>query len=296
MTFGGSQGFDHFILYTLLANSKEGPKVGRRMKLRFLVGFLIVAVIGTLSVACSYSSVTLTEIFEEEYDFQPGGQFSLSNVNGPVIVEDWSEAKVKIWAEKMVKARNRQLAQEVLEETKIEVHRTANRIQVKVHAPRGGFFDWIFGRKANISIRFHIWLPKRADMTIKTVNGRIKATGVQGESFLKTVNGRIRLQDLQGKIDGKVVNGAIECELGEASSLRKIALETVNGSIRLAIPEDLQADVSARTVNGNIDVDFPARIHEKRRFTTKRVEAIINGGGIPIRLETVNGSISIRKR
>jgi DUF4097 and DUF4098 domain-containing protein YvlB len=68
----------------------------------------------------------------------------------------------------------------------------------------------------------------------------------------------------------------------------------VNGSITLEMPADLSADLDAETVNGRIDVDFP--VTGNVRKTKRELRGTIGGGGRSLDLETVNGSINIRRR
>ena len=67
----------------------------------------------------------------------------------------------------------------------------------------------------------------------------------------------------------------------------------MNGSITLDLPADLSADVDAETVNGRISVDFPlgGNVHQTKR----ELRGTIGSGGRLLDLETVNGSITLRK-
>jgi len=81
--------------------------------------------------------------------------------------------------------------------------------------------------------------------------------------------------------------------MGRADWTGTLDFETVNGSITLGLPADLSADVDAETVNGRIDVDFPlgGNLHQTKR----ELRGTIGGGGRSLKLETVNGSITLRK-
>ena len=46
------------------------------------------------------------------------------------------------------------------------------------------------------------------------------------------------------------------------------------------------------TVNGDIDTDFPV---SASRISRRRIEGTIGGGGRTLSLETVNGSISLKR-
>jgi hypothetical protein len=69
---------------------------------------------------------------------------------------------------------------------------------------------------------------------------------------------------------------------------------TVNGGVRLALPESAKARVSASWVNGGMrrsGLNFDVRDDSRRHF-----EGVLNGGGTAITLTTVNGGITIASR
>jgi DUF4097 and DUF4098 domain-containing protein YvlB len=68
---------------------------------------------------------------------------------------------------------------------------------------------------------------------------------------------------------------------------------TVNGSITIAIGGGVNAHLSASTVNGDIDSDFPVTV--QGRFGPRHVDATIGRGGPEIHASTVNGGIRLRR-
>ena len=70
-------------------------------------------------------------------------------------------------------------------------------------------------------------------------------------------------------------------------------LKTVNGGITVELPASVAADIHAETVNGSIETDFPLTVTGK--FVGRRIDGVIGGGGRRLELETVNGSIALRK-
>ena len=71
-----------------------------------------------------------------------------------------------------------------------------------------------------------------------------------------------------------------------------VKAETTNGSIELKLLEAAKATVSARCVNGGISVNDLA-FEKVGEGTRASWTARINGGGAPVNLETVNGSIRV---
>ena len=75
-----------------------------------------------------------------------------------------------------------------------------------------------------------------------------------------------------------------------------MSFRTVNGSITVELPEGAGAEVRAQTLHGRIETDFPVTVmHVKRRFVGDKLEGTIGKGGLLLELETVNGSIRVRR-
>jgi len=106
------------------------------------------------------------------------------------------------------------------------------------------------------------------------------------------VNGSIGFSTT-GTARASTVNGSIRGEMGRADWTDRLEMATVNGSITLTFPSTLSADVKASTVNGDIDTAFPLTI--AGRVSRHRIEGTIGGGGRTLSLESVNGSITLKK-
>ena len=72
-----------------------------------------------------------------------------------------------------------------------------------------------------------------------------------------------------------------------------IQCATVNGNIKVYLPNGTNAHLSAENVNGSIKSDFPVTVREK--IAHKELQGDIGQSGKNVQLETVNGSIYILK-
>jgi len=61
----------------------------------------------------------------------------------------------------------------------------------------------------------------------------------------------------------------------------------------MTLPDGLNAEVKAATVNGDIETDFPMSV--QGRISKRRLEGTIGSGGRLLELSTVNGGIELRK-
>jgi DUF4097 and DUF4098 domain-containing protein YvlB len=74
---------------------------------------------------------------------------------------------------------------------------------------------------------------------------------------------------------------------------RDLAFESVNGSVTVAMPASLGAEVEMSTVNGRVNTEFPITV--SGRIDPKRLRATIGDGSRRVRLKTVNGSVNLRR-
>ena len=123
-----------------------------------------------------------------------------------------------------------------------------------------------------------------AELRGESINGGILLKDLDTQSVqLKSENGKIDLTEVEGELQAEVTNGAIN--LKTESLDRPIDFETVNGKIMIQVneePENLTMDVEV--VNGSVDV-----------FGSDNRHTVIGQGDNQIRLQTVNGSIKVRK-
>lgn len=144
----------------------------------------------------------------------------------------------------------------------------------------------------DVDVHFVVKVPAGVRFVARTVNGNVDADGIGGDVEAHTVNGGIRVAAM-GVARAETVNGSIKASLGRGDGAEPLDFKTVNGSIAVDLPGDVNADVRAGTVNGEIETDFPLTV--KGRLTSKHLSGTLGSGGRALSLETVNGSIRLRR-
>ena len=71
-----------------------------------------------------------------------------------------------------------------------------------------------------------------------------------------------------------------------------VKLECTNGGIKLRLPQDAKANLSASITNGGIELQGISA-EQTTQPSRRRLEARLNGGGPSIRLAGTNGGIHI---
>lgn len=148
-------------------------------------------------------------------------------------------------------------------------------------------------RDNDVSVAFTVRVPIGVKFIGKTVNGDVTADALTGPVRLTTVNGDAHFST-SSYGEATTVNGSIEGAMGSSDWTDPLKLVTVNGSITVALPSDLSADVRASTVNGSIATDFPITV--SGRVNPRSLRGTVGAGGRELSLESVNGSITLRRR
>lgn len=71
-------------------------------------------------------------------------------------------------------------------------------------------------------------------------------------------------------------------------------LHTMGGSVTARLPETSAVTVDASTIGGTVRTDLPVQV--QGHVQAGKLRGTLNGGGPLLKLETLGGSIELRKR
>jgi len=258
---------------------------------------------------------------EESFTLPPpgSGKIKIENANGKtaVIGEDRSDVTVRVV--KTARAESEDAARKLLERIQVEVSDAGDHLGLEVDVPK----RWNRHGSANLEVR----VPRGMRVGVFSSNGSVSIEGLRGDVVSRSSNGSICVEDVHGDVDVQTSNGKVCCSctcgrLTARSSNRKIEigehegsvdaatsnglihasveslgpegliLSTSNGRIVVELPEKVDADVDLRVDNGVI------RNHRELDGAAGeragRLRGRLGRGGVPIKLRTSNGSISLR--
>ena len=234
----------------------------------------------------------LTEEFHQSYPLSSTGRVSIQNINGDVRIAVWDQNEVKVDAVKKSYQR------EQLDEVKIEVINTADSVRIKTQYPeRNQTFNDEGSRRHNISVtvEYTLTIPRKAQLdSAELVNGSLDIEGAEGDVKASCVNGRIKANGLMGEVRLSTVNGGIEATIARLDEGKGVSLNSVNGNIVLIIPGNASAQVKANTIHGAITNDFGLQVNDGE-YVGHDLSGQIGSGGTRVRLNNVNGPISIKR-
>src|SRR6267378_668974 len=208
----------------------------------FRVSALLALVLAAVWAIPSYA---ITKEVNQSYPLPPGGSFELQNVNGTIDVQGWDRNEVEIHAVKTAKQKESDL-----ERVTIDVDAKPDAISITTRYPQN--------EGVEVAVDYTIHVPHGAHIEhIGTVNGTLRIAGVESVEDLHTVNGNIEVFEAGGTVHAHTTNGNVHLELAHLPDKTGATAETTNGSLVLAVPSDLQANVEARCLNGNFFSELP---------------------------------------
>lgn len=230
-----------------------------------------------------------TERIEQSYPLNPNGKVSVSNINGSITVEAWDRNEVRLEATKIADSK------ETLGDVEIRINSKPEYFSVETdYNSWNGDKNW--GRNRRLEVQYKLTVPRTAFLDeIETVNGSVTVSNFTNYTKISAVNGSVKATNLRGTAKLSTVNGSTNADFDQLLPTDKINLSTVNGSVNLTIPSDVNATVKADTVNGNIKNDFGLPVR-KGKYVGRDLYGRIGSGQTEIKLNSVNGGLSILRK
>ena len=225
---------------------------------------------------------------------KPSQHVWIRNTNGPIEVVAGNSDMLEVHAEKSWRHSSPSSVELKAVPSELGVTICALWEAREARCGDGGDYRLNGVHKNDVAVRFIVHLPRGVPIEASTVNGTLEIDGVSAPVEANTVNGRILVNTAVGPVRASTVNGSIEAVM-QALTSGDIELTTVNGSVSAALPPRLNATIDASTVNGRVETDFPVKITGK--ISTRHLRGTIGSGvgGPTIKLNTVNGSVTIRE-
>ena len=229
------------------------------------------------------ASAKVTEKFAQTYPLSATGSIHLENVNGSVEIVAWDKAEVSLEAEKSARE------QEGLDRMHLKIEASANRLFIKTEMEK----KWKFWDNMNAAVHYKLMVPAGVSLDkIDVVNAGIRVTGVKGAVKLASVNGTIEAEGLTGSGKFETVNGSIRVAYASLAGQPDIRLETVNGGCTVRLPADAAFRLETESVNGGTHCDYPITLENSGKH---ELRGTVNGGGALVKMESVNGGLSVER-
>lgn len=160
-------------------------------------------------------------------------------------------------------------------------------------------------RHYNVDWNLTVHVPREIELRLRDVNGSIRTQDTSGAFDISAVNGSVTGTNIGGSGNISTVNGPATITFRQ-NPKSDSSFKSVNGKVDVTYQPNLAAEFDLKTVNGGMFTDFESvALASTGGGTSKEGKFVykshgnsrirIGSGGPQIRMETVNGSIQIRK-
>jgi len=192
--------------------------------------------------------------------------------------------------------RNARVDYEILApaDASVTLHSTAGALRAeKLHGDMN-----LEGAGANVDVRD----ITNAHVHVKTLNGPVSLTNVQdGHVEVDSLSGNVTLKGVNGPLVQVISTSGAISYVGDFGDHGEYRLTSHSGDIEAVVPDSTSADVSARTVRGEVHDDIPLQPKEHPSYVLQKGIAFWGTMGRAAASSTVvlrsfSGKIHLRKR
>lgn len=174
------------------------------------------------------------------------------------------------------------------------------------------FWRWKVPKGLNWSagVSYDITVPERLAARLKTHNGPIELSGIEGDTDVETHNGKILVDTHSNlvkaeahnghltvmapasEVYAKTHNGGVKLNLTKGQNVTG-TVKTHNGAVLVTVTESASANLDCKTHNGAISMSLPVEVVSKSR---RRMSAKFGDASGKLKVQTHNGAIRVRKQ
>jgi DUF4097 and DUF4098 domain-containing protein YvlB len=133
----------------------------------------------------------------------------------------------------------------------------------------------------------------KGQIQLRSGDGTISGTDLDGKCEASTEDGQIHLAGRFDALSLKSSDGAVSARVASGSQISTDwEIRTSEGSVEVAVPTDLRANLDASSDDGHISIGLPVTVQGDLSKT--HVKGTLNGGGPVLLIHTGDGSIRVR--
>lgn len=257
----------------------------------------LVAITATL-VAASPLAAQRQPDFQWAGALAAGRRVRIQNVNGDISVSPSTSGKVEVAGTRHGRGRD-------ADQLTAQVNETSDGIVVCVvwkdsddscddrgSRHHGDREDW-----NDASMDLDVRVPANVEVSAGSVSGDVRMVGAQGRVRANSVSGDVHLERLRASsVTAHSVSGDIDASIEALTGDGDLSFTTVSGDVTLELPRDLNADLSMRSVSGELNSDFQVTLKMtlNGRMDRRSLLARIGQGGRALEVTTVSGDVRLK--
>ncbi|HEX8475761.1 MAG TPA: hypothetical protein VF666_17180 [Pyrinomonadaceae bacterium] len=221
--------------------------------------------------------------FTKTYALKEGATLSLKNMRGDIKIEGWDEENAEV---KIVKRGG---SDDERKRARITASNDENQLALATSP---------MAMTSHVEVDYEIKLPRATKhLEIVSLNSDVELSNMAGSVSLNIQQGEIHLENIGGVVRTQLVKGKTKIAFNDKTLAGREPnnISTVNGEVELSIEQDINADIKAEIVDGEIEADDDFGFEVVKRPIGQHLIGRTGAGGKPIVIKVVNGQIKIKK-
>jgi len=186
-----------------------------------------------------------------------------------------------------------------VQSSSLEVEEEDNHVSINTDSWR---------RTVDVSLK----VPTRTSLNLHCVNnGDIHVENVDGNFEIENVNGKVTLKNISGSVNAHALNKNLDVIFKRVDADKPMSFSTMNGDIDVTFPAAVKCDVKIKADNGEVYSDYEiVRVNKPKQLNQENKRdkdgkyrvlieqaffGTINGGGPEYQFTSFNGNMYIRK-
>jgi DUF4097 and DUF4098 domain-containing protein YvlB len=249
---------------------------------------------------------TFTYAFEETHPAGSAKILSISNTRGDIDITGVSGDSVRIRAQKIVRTKDSDRADEIARDTEIRIRQDGEKLIIHAEIPsfdsKHSDFFGAFTDRPDVRVNYRISVPEHfgilskstsGDFTLNSTGNGVTCQSTSGDISITDVNGTVTSQSSSGDTEMKNIEGSVnvQCTSGD------ISLQNARGDIDCSLTSGdvvltmIQGDIAVKATSGDVNI----------RQARGNVSTSSSSGDISVRElegsfrgETTSGDCSVR--
>lgn len=271
---------------------------------------VIIAVLVLMSIIRITPTFAQNEIKEQLVvplsDPAKSGSLNVGLINGSIKVTGYAGKEVIIDAETISSTNSNK--KEKVDESANGMKRISPRNGLELSAEEKNNKVNVSSSSHRQSINLSIKVPQQFSLKVSTINnGDIVIDNVTGEMEITNVNGDITMTNVAGSAVANTVNGVIKANFKSVTD-SPMAFTTLNGNVDITFPATVKMNAKVKSDRGEVYSDFdmdidksaPKGVRSSQNGMYKVsidewIQGKVNGGGSEVMMKNMHGNIYIRK-
>lgn len=228
--------------------------------------------------------------------------FDASDINGAVIVDsDRSEIRTQNIGSLRAKIRKTDVIRAIGVKDTVEIEGRVDTLEVSDAlgqvSVNGDVGDVQFRNLAKPVV----YKSSRTEMRVASITGRVRmesgdleATGLTGPVFLRTKSKDVNISDYSGAIELQLDRGTVDLRPAKGA-LGRTKVETSNGDVTLAIPEQATFNITGLAERGSVTNNYGAPLNSNCENRDCKLTGIVGANGPQVELRTRRGDVIVTR-